>query len=177
MRGFWEFSIPPWQQVLITRLLAILPALSVCFLADPCDYATGCVDDDSSGNVNNSLDLMNLYINVMQSIQLPFALLPLITFTSDPKIMKTYQNAPWKTILIWFFAFLLILINFYQCSIFLEMLPDNIVIWIFVSFVVLLYTAFVIYLLIGPNFRNVEMAKRIFTEISQSIREYTNTSG
>jgi hypothetical protein len=169
MRGFWELSLPPWQQVLITRCLAILPALSVCFLASPCDYATGCVDILSTGDVNTNLDLLNMYINVMQSIQLPFALLPLLTFTCDPNVVKTYRNSLGITILIWAFAFFLIFVNYYQCSILFEYLPENIWIWLGVSIPVAAYTAMIIYLVVGPNYRNIDLAKRTFKEIKEKI--------
>jgi Mn2+/Fe2+ NRAMP family transporter len=175
MRGFWDFSLPPWQQVLITRCLAILPALSVCFLASPCDYTSGCVDLLSTGEVNTNLDMLNMYINVMQSIQLPFALLPLLTFTCDPNVVKTYRNSLGITILIWALTFLLIFVNYYQCSVFLEMLPDSVLVWLGVAILVIAYTAVIIYLVVGPNYRNIELARRTYEEIEHTIREYTRS--
>lgn len=74
MEGFFEIKLPVWKRVIFTRLISILPALSVCFMH----------------NVN---EIFNV-INVMQSIQLPFALIPLIKFTSDERIMgKEFANS------------------------------------------------------------------------------------
>ena len=40
----------------------------------------------------NDLDMMNNWLNVLQSVQLPFALLPILHFTSSETIMKEFKN-------------------------------------------------------------------------------------
>jgi len=52
-----------WKRVLITRSVAILPALVVVFM--------------------HNLDQVDTYLNILQSVQLPFAIIPLLKFTSD----------------------------------------------------------------------------------------------
>ena len=72
MEGFLDFSLPVWQRVLLTRSIAIIPAFLVSFLSP--DTLTG----------------MDNYLNILQSIQLPFALVPLIKFVGSKKIMGDF---------------------------------------------------------------------------------------
>ena len=62
MGGFLELHIPQWQRVAVTRSVAIAPTFLVALL-----YA---------GKADNTLDVMTEWLNVLQSIQLPFALIP-----------------------------------------------------------------------------------------------------
>ena len=65
MEGFLNLQWPRWQRVLVTRLIAMAPTLSIAIFSD-IDHLTG----------------MNDILNALMSIQLPFALIPTITFTS-----------------------------------------------------------------------------------------------
>ena len=67
MEGFFDIKLVVWKRVLVTRSIAILPALGVAFM--------------------NYFDDADNYLNILQSIQLPFALVPLLKFTSSEKIM------------------------------------------------------------------------------------------
>ena len=62
MGGFLNLHIAQWQRVAITRSVAIAPTFLVALL-----YA---------GKADNTLDVMTEWLNVLQSIQLPFALIP-----------------------------------------------------------------------------------------------------
>ena len=62
MQGFLNLQIPTYMRVLITRSIAIVPAITVAFIGD--------------------LDNFGGYLNILQAIQLPFALIPLLKFTS-----------------------------------------------------------------------------------------------
>ena len=72
MQGFLHLKLPTWMQVALTRSIAIFPAIIVAF--------------------NNTMDDMDGLINIMQAIQLPFALIPLLKFTSSSKIMNEFKN-------------------------------------------------------------------------------------
>lgn len=63
MEGFLDIKLPVWKRVFFTRCIAVMPALVVAFIAD--------------------YDEVDTYLNILQSIQLPFALIPLIKFTSS----------------------------------------------------------------------------------------------
>ena len=62
MQGFINLKLPVYLRVLITRSIAIVPAITVAFV----------------GN----LDRFDGYLNILQAIQLPFALIPLLKFTA-----------------------------------------------------------------------------------------------
>ena len=73
--GFMEWKMPPWLRRVITRLLAIIPALVVVL-------ATG----------ESGLNELLIISQVILSMQLPFAFIPLVYFTSDPAIMGAHAN-------------------------------------------------------------------------------------
>jgi manganese transport protein len=75
MEGFMRWRIKPWVRRLITRSLAILPAVFIIGLRG-----------DSSVT-----DLLTLS-QVVLALQLPFAMFPLLHFTSSRKRMGTWKN-------------------------------------------------------------------------------------
>jgi len=72
MGGFLKWKISPWVRVAITRFIALGPAVFVCL-------ATA----GNSGLTNK----INEWLNILQSVQLPFAMLPLISLCSLPHVM------------------------------------------------------------------------------------------
>ena len=84
MEGFLRAKIPCWQRRLITRGLALVPALiGVLWLGE--------------GAVGKLLVLSQ----VVLSLQLPFALWPLIRFSSDRNLMGEFVNPRWVSALAW----------------------------------------------------------------------------
>ncbi len=78
MEGFLDLKIPCWQRRLITRLLALVPAFGgVLWLGE--------------GGVGKLL----VASQVVLSLQLPFAIWPLIRLTSDRAVMGALANGPW----------------------------------------------------------------------------------
>ncbi|KAK6056262.1 hypothetical protein COOONC_06235 [Cooperia oncophora] len=77
MEGFIQVSWPKWKRVLVTRSIAILPTLAVTVVANGVRSLTG----------------MNDFLNCIQMVQLPFALIPIITFTSSRKIMHSFRSS------------------------------------------------------------------------------------
>ena len=65
MEGFLQLKIPKWQRVLLTRIIALGPALAVTVLM---------------GDDVRATDRLTAWLNVLQSLQLPFAVIPLLTF-------------------------------------------------------------------------------------------------
>ncbi len=74
MEGFLQLRLPPWLRRLVTRLLALIPAVIVCAL-----YG-------EEGTAR-----LLILSQVVLSLQLPFAVIPLIQFTSDKKLMDGLQ--------------------------------------------------------------------------------------
>ncbi|XP_067449375.1 natural resistance-associated macrophage protein 2-like isoform X1 [Thunnus thynnus] len=75
MEGFLNLRWSRFARVLLTRSLAITPTLLVAVFKDV-QHLTG----------------MNDFLNVLQSMQLPFALIPVLTFTSLPSLMNEFAN-------------------------------------------------------------------------------------
>ncbi|XP_049432159.1 natural resistance-associated macrophage protein 2-like isoform X1 [Epinephelus fuscoguttatus] len=80
MEGFLNLRWSRFARVLLTRSIAITPTLLVAIFQDV-QHLTG----------------MNDFLNVLQSMQLPFALIPILTFTSLTSIMNDFANGMvWK---------------------------------------------------------------------------------
>jgi manganese transport protein len=94
MEGFLDLHLPNWQRRLITRLVAIVPTVIVTVI-----YG-------SSGTAR-----LLVFSQVVLSMQLSFAVFPLVRFTSDPKLMGTFVNKPWIRILGWGVAILIAGLN------------------------------------------------------------------
>ena len=96
MEGFINLRIKPWLRRLITRLVAIVPALVVAILY---------------GEKGTS-DLL-VFSQVILSLQLSFAVVPLVSFTSDKYKMGRFVNPAWVRILSWTVAVIIISLNAY----------------------------------------------------------------
>ncbi|RYG12739.1 MAG: iron/manganese transporter, partial [Chitinophagaceae bacterium] len=94
MEGHINLRIQPWLRRLITRLLAIIPAFFTIL-----HYG-----DDALGG-------LLVLSQVVLSLQLGFAVIPLIHFTSDKKLMKDFAIKPWVKVLAWGSALLIITLN------------------------------------------------------------------
>src|ERR1700737_2588222 len=101
MEGFMHWRIKPWVRRLITRTLAILPAVFIIGLRG-----------DSS--VTNLLTLSQ----VVLAMQLPFAMFPLLQFTSSRKRMGSWKNGPFLLVAGWASAILITAMDVYG-------LPDS----------------------------------------------------
>ena len=94
MEGFLSIRMRPWVRRLVTRALAITPAALVIGLAG--EGAT--------------LKLL-LLSQVILSLQLPFAVIPLIHFTGDRKRMGAFKNRNWVAALAWTAAVIIVGLN------------------------------------------------------------------
>jgi manganese transport protein len=84
LEGFLDVKIPCWQRRLITRSLALVPAfIGVAWLGE------------------QSVGKLLVLSQVVLSLQLPFALYPLIRFTSSRPLMGSLANAPLVKIVGW----------------------------------------------------------------------------
>jgi len=94
MEGFLNIRIRPWLRRLITRLIAIVPAaLTAIFYGE-------------SGTAR-----LLILSQVILSIQLSFAVFPLVRFTSDRAKMGEFVNSPWMKALAYATAVLIALFN------------------------------------------------------------------
>jgi manganese transport protein len=94
MEGFLNIRIRPWLRRLITRLIAIVPAAVTAIL-----YG-------ESGTAR-----LLIFSQVILSLQLSFAVFPLVRFTSDPVKMGRFANAAWLKFLAYVVAVVIALLN------------------------------------------------------------------
>lgn len=94
MEGFLNLRIHPSLRRLITRLLAILPAVLITAIA-------------GEGTSTRLLILSQ----VILSLQLSFVVIPLVFFTSDEKKMGEFVNSLWLSTLSWILAALIVILN------------------------------------------------------------------
>jgi manganese transport protein len=94
MEGFLSIRLPGWLRRLITRLLAIVPAVIVAVL-----YG-------ESGTAK-----LLVLSQVILSMQLPFAVIPLVHFTSDKAKMGEFANPQWLKFGAWTIAAIIVALN------------------------------------------------------------------
>jgi manganese transport protein len=94
MEGFIHLKVAPWLRRLITRSLAIIPTIIVVAI-------TG----------ERGTEKLLLLIQVILSLQLSFAVIPLVIFTGSRKKMGEFVNAPWLQALAWLVSALIAGLN------------------------------------------------------------------
>lgn len=94
MEGFLNWRIAPWLRRLVTRLIAIVPAVVVTIWAG--EKATG---------------QLLILSQVVLSLQLPFAVVPLVMFTADRTKMGPFTAPRWLTVAAALIAALIIALN------------------------------------------------------------------
>jgi manganese transport protein len=94
MEGFINLRIRPWLRRLITRLIAIVPAVIVVAI----------YGERGAGP-------LIILSQVILSLQLPFAIFPLVMFTSDKKKMGRFVNPWWLKSLAWSVGIVIAVLN------------------------------------------------------------------
>jgi manganese transport protein len=94
MEGFLRIRMRPWLRRLVTRMAAIVPAALTIYLAGD----------------RGTLQLLILS-QVILSLQLPFAVVPLIHFTSDRQRMGEFSSPRWVRLVAWIVAAIIIGLN------------------------------------------------------------------
>ncbi len=94
MEGYLNLRIAPWLRRLITRLIAIIPAYIVIIM-----YGEGKTGD------------LLVLSQVVLSLQLGFAIIPLIHFTSDKEKMGVFAIKTWMKIAAWTIAIIIVSLN------------------------------------------------------------------
>ncbi len=94
MEGYLHLRITPWVRRLLTRLVAIIPAIAVILI-----------------NGENNIDKLLVFSQVILSLQLGFAIVPLIHFTSDKKTMGSFAIKPFIIVLASLITLVLVYLN------------------------------------------------------------------
>jgi natural resistance-associated macrophage protein len=72
MQGFLDLRVSPWLRTTITRMCAIVPTMIIALV------------------YSRNFDALDQGLNIFQSVQLPFALIPLLTFSSSSTILSSF---------------------------------------------------------------------------------------
>ncbi len=99
MEGYLRLRINPWVRRLLTRLVAIIPAVIVILI-----------------NGENNIDDLLILSQVILSLQLGFAVIPLIHFVSNKKKMGDFVIKRWVQILAWLITIVLVYLNIRMVS-------------------------------------------------------------
>src|SRR5271163_334979 len=94
MEGFLQIRLKPWLRRLITRSIAILPAVIVIGFAG-----------------ENKVTSLLILSQVVLSFQLPFAVIPLVQFTSDRNKMGEFTNSRFTVVVAWIVAAAILFFN------------------------------------------------------------------
>lgn len=96
MEGFLNIRLRPWLRRLITRLIAIVPAVIVAAL-----YG------------EKGVGQLLVLSQVILSLQLSFAVIPLVWFTSEKRKMGVFANKPWLIVTAWLITVIIVALNGY----------------------------------------------------------------
>ena len=94
MEGYLRIRINPWMRRLLTRVVAIIPAVIVILI-----------------NGENNIDSLLVLSQVILSLQLGFAIIPLIHFVSDKKTMGVFVIKPIVQVFAWIITTVLVYLN------------------------------------------------------------------
>ncbi len=137
MEGHLNLRIQPWLRRLITRLIAITPAfLTILILGE------------------DSLGSLLIFSQVILSLQLGFAVIPLIHLNSDKKLMGDFVIKPWVKIMAWLSSAIIVYLNIHlvidELTGWLSGDGSHIVIYLVVIPVFLACLAFLGYIFVYP---------------------------
>ena len=144
MEGHLKLRIQPWIRRLLTRMMAIIPAFyTILYFGE------------------GALGGLLVLSQVVLSLQLGFAVIPLIHFNSDQTKMKEYAIKTWVKILAWLTALIIVSLNVQlvieEIGSWLKNMTIN-VWWIYLLVipVIVLIFALLVYVFIMPFFKNAE---------------------
>ena len=158
MEGFVGLKMRPWLRRLTTRLIAIIPTIIVIKV--------------SGDNAINSLLILS---QVILSLQLPFAIIPLLHFTSNRKKMGEFASKMWVMILAWTAASLITLLNLkYIYELIIESIPLNNTQGILVKYLLIPVSAFLLPLLLWMLVEPIFSKARISTIVQKATAGFAH---
>ncbi|KAK8551140.1 hypothetical protein V6N13_119625 [Hibiscus sabdariffa] len=164
MQGFLDLRLTPWIRNMLTRCLAIVPSLIVAVIG-------------GSAGAGRLIIIASMIL----SFELPFALIPLLKFTSSKTKMGAYVNSVVVSAITWIIGSLIMGINiYYLVTSFLHLLLHNhwelvtvVFLGIFGFSGVVIYLAAIAYLVFRPN----KEATHLLALTAPENREMVNDSG
>lgn len=137
MGGYLQLNVSPWLRILVTRAVALVPTLLVALLSQ---NAT-------------ALDVLNQWLNLLQSLQLPFALIPVVAFNSSKALMGDFANGTGTTLITGVISLVVMLVNISGVYSFTGavMQEASTLGWAALGLAVLLYVGFICYLFVHAS--------------------------
>ncbi|KAL4559602.1 hypothetical protein LXL04_031745 [Taraxacum kok-saghyz] len=132
MGGFLDLDMRKWIRTLITRSCAIVPTIIVAVYFNRSE---------------DSLDVLNQWLNVLQGMQIPFAVIPLVRLVSCERIMGVFRIKRGFKMVVWFVAGVVIVINGCVLLQFFVSQVDGFMIGFLVCVVNTVYGSFIWYLI------------------------------
>ncbi|KAG8377509.1 hypothetical protein BUALT_Bualt08G0040300 [Buddleja alternifolia] len=136
MGGFLDLKLKKSVRALITRSCAIIPTIVVALIFNKSEA---------------SLDVLNEWLNVLQSVQIPFALIPLLTLVAKEEVMGVFKIGPVLERIAWTVAALVMVINGYLLLDFFLSEVNGLLIGLLVSAGTAAYISFIVYLISHRN--------------------------
>lgn len=137
MEGYLNLRIQPWVRRIITRLIAIVPAVIVILVYG--ESVTG---------------KMLIFSQVVLSLQLGFAIIPLIHFVSDKSKMKGFAISKITQIASWIVALIIVSLNaklvFDEINGWLETSENPIILWLTVVPIAICFLILLLYIVFKP---------------------------
>ncbi|XP_022723910.1 metal transporter Nramp1 isoform X3 [Durio zibethinus] len=167
MQGFLDLRLTPWIRNLLTRCLAIVPSLIVAVIG-------------GSAGAGKLIIIASMIL----SFELPFALIPLLKFTSSETKMGTYVNPIAVSVVTWIIGSLIMGINiYYLVTSFIHLLLHSH--WKLVAVVFLeifgfsgvaIYLAAIAYLVFRPTKESTQLLALTTPESRQMVNDSSSTS-
>lgn len=140
MEGYLNLRIQPWVRRIVTRLIAIAPAFFTILY----------FGEDSTGE-------LLVFSQVVLSLQLGFAIIPLIHFVSDKSKMNEFAIGKFTKIAAWVIALVIVSLNanlvYDEINGWLQTSEDPIYIWLFVVPIAVFAGGMLLYIIINPFVR------------------------
>lgn len=140
MEGYLNLRIQPWVRRIVTRLIAIAPAFFTILY----------FGEESTGK-------LLVFSQVVLSLQLGFAIIPLIHFVSDKSKMNEFAIGTWTRIASWLIALVIVSLNarlvYDEITGWLTEAEDPTYIWLFVVPVAIAAAAVLLYIIVNPFIR------------------------
>jgi manganese transport protein len=146
MEGYLNLRLNPWIRRLLTRLVAIVPAVLVIGIM-------------GEGRVDELL----VFSQVILSLQLGFAVIPLIHFVSDKSTMGEFAIKSWVKILAWLVASILVFLNANLVFDFAKAFlfgPTPLLIKLLLILCILFFIALLLYIIIFPMIQSKKKQER-----------------
>lgn len=137
MEGYLNLRIQPWVRRIITRLIAIVPAVVVILIYG--ESVTG---------------KLLIFSQVVLSLQLGFAIIPLIHFVSDKRKMKGFHISKTTQIVAWIIAAIIVSLNaklvYDEIRSWIETSDNPTILWITVVPLALAFLVLLLYIIVKP---------------------------